>query len=160
MENNVKLDFKKKRSITKKIGDQNFKIKPFISIDEKEYILNTILSSLEKRIKENEGIIPLIMGIEADLDLLVCIICTNVNLEGIKYDDIYNSGFFSIVKENIINYDDIKDAANTLIYLLKITNMLPDLDEKFNIEDIVKDKTPEEISALTDFINTLNKPKE
>ena len=39
MDNNVKLNFKKKRNITKKLGDQSFKIKPFISIDEKEYIL-------------------------------------------------------------------------------------------------------------------------
>lgn len=163
MDNNVKLNFKKKRNITKKLGDQSFKIKPFISIDEKEYILNAICGSLTERMEEKEEITPLILGIQADLDMLICILCTNVNLEGVKYEDIYNSEFLSIVKENIVNYKDIEKSCTDLVYFLKIINSLPDisgLSENFDIKKLMEGKSPEEIEELTNIINNLNKSKE
>lgn len=163
MENKVKLNFKKKRNITKKIGDQSFKIKPFISIDEKEYILDTICKSFNKRLKEDENIIAMITGIQADLDLLVCALCTNVDLSDINYDDIYNSDFISLVKENIINYDDIEKSCNNMINILKISNLLPDLNETLNdinFEELMKNKSSEEIEKFTNMIKDVNISKE
>lgn len=163
MENKVKLNFKKKRNITKKIGDQSFKIKPFISIDEKEYILDTICKSFNKRLKEDENIVAMITGIQADLDLLVCALCTNVDLSDINYDDIYNSDFISLVKENIINYDDIEKSCNNMINILKISNLLPDLNETLNdinFEELMKNKSSEEIEKFTNMIKDVNISKE
>ena len=95
--------------------------------------------------------------------MLICILCTNVNLEGVKYEDIYNSEFLSIVKENIVNYKDIEKSCTDLVYFLKIINSLPDisgLSENFDIKKLMEGKSPEEIEELTNIINNLNKSKE
>lgn len=161
MENNVKLDLKKKRNITKKIGDQSFKIKPFISIEEKEYILNQICKSLSERISEKENIVPLMLGVQADLDLLICAICTNVNMDNIDYETVYNSEFLTLVKDNIVNYKDIENTINNLMLFIRITSLLPDLKGgDFDLKKIMEGRNIEEIKAFTDSINNIKQLKE
>lgn len=163
MEEKVKINFKKKRRITKKIGDQSFKIKPFITIDEKEYILNEICKSFNSRLEENEEASYIIAGIQADLDVLVCSICTNVDLSDIEYETIYNSEFIPMVKENIINYKDIEQSCNSMITILRISSLLPDLTkmtEGFDIKKILDGKTKKEIEEFTKSLKDINIPKE
>ena len=163
MEDKVKLNFKKKRKITKKIGDQSFKIKPFISLNEKEYILNMICKSFNSRIESGEDFSYLIAGIQADLDMLVCTMCTNVDLENVKYEDIYNSEFIPVVKENVINYRDIEQSCNNMITILRISSLLPDLNkitEDFDIKKLTEGKSVEEIEELTKALKDINISKE
>lgn len=163
MEKNVKLNFHSKKNVTKKIGDQSFKIKPFISIAEKEYILEKIAESINERLDREEDIVPLIAGIQGDLDMLICFICTDVNLDGIDYKDIYNSEFIPMVKSCIINYDDIEKSCNSLMTILKFAHLIPDLSilkDNFNLEDLAKNRTPEEIEGIINVIKDINIPKE
>ena len=163
MEDKVKLNFKKKRKITKKIGDQSFKIKPFISLNEKEYILNVICDSFNSRIESGEDYSYLASGIQADLDMLICAMCTNVDLEGMEYEDIYNSEFIPIVKESIINYRDIEQSCNNMITVLRISSLLPDLNktaENFDIEKLMEGKSVEEIEEFTKALKDINISKE
>lgn len=163
MEDRIKLNFKSKRRVTKKIGDQSFKIKPFISLSEKEYILNAICESFNSRIESGEDISCLISGIQADLDMLICTMCTNVDLEGIEYENIYNSEFIPMVKESIINYKDVEQSCNNMITILRISTLLPDLNkitEDFDIKKLTEGKSVEEIEELTKALKDINISKE
>lgn len=163
MEDKVKINFKSKRRITKKIGDQSFKIKPFISLDEKEYILNVICNSFNSRIESGEELSYLISGIQADLDTLICTICTNVDLDGVEYEDIYNSEFIPIVKESVINYKDIEQSCNNMITILRMSTLLPDLSkitENFDTEKLMEGKSAEEIEEFTKTLKDINISKE
>lgn len=155
----VKLQFDK--CVKKKVdwNGQKFEIQPLVDNKNKLYIYNEIERCFNERIKEQEDNIPLNLGLSADLDMLICALQTNVNLDDVSYDDMVTSGFVSFVKSNINNYNEIKQNVDSLIIVLVIKSLLPDLSNfltEFDIMGGIKDKSPEEIQKMLEVLEATN----
>jgi hypothetical protein len=154
----IKLKFENEKTKTLDWNGQKFKVNPIINNENKLYIYSEIERCYNERIKEKEAGIPLNMGLSADLDVIVCSLQTNVDLTDVSYDDMVSSGFISLVKGNIYNYNEVKDDVNSLIFSLRLESMIPDLSDIFdgtNVFEGIEKKSPEEIQRLIDLLKTV-----
>lgn len=155
MENQkVDIKLKNKNTITKKIGEQSYKIVPYIALQEKATIMEEIYVLYQERVQENEHLIPLLAGIIADMDLIILREKTNINLENISYDDLVCSGVLDTVKDTIVNYKDIRDSVEYMIFLFRLPDMSDMKNMNFDIKDLMKDKSQEEINEVIEQIQS------
>lgn len=151
----IKLQFNKIEK--KKVGwlGKKIDIQPIINNESRLYICKEIERCFNERMAEKEDSIPLNLGLSADLDVLICSLQTNADLDNVSYEDMVLSGFINFVKDNIINYSEVKKDVDGLITILTIKSLIPDLNNVFtevNVFDNIKDKSPEEIQKLIDIL--------
>ena len=161
----MNLKLKEKKHIIRFFGLKPIKLKSYITDSEKLFILEQIQESYEERLKEKENIVPLIAGLEADIDILICTLSVqDIDFTNLKYSDLNNSGFLNFVKKYVSNYDEIRKSCFDMISLLKIESLIHNMSEFMNkfsdnatfLENLAEGKTSEEISALTEELKKIN----
>ena len=87
----MNLKLKEKKHIIRFFGLKPIKLKSYITDSEKLFILEQIQESYEERLKEKENIVPLIAGLEADIDILICTLSVqDIDFTNLKYSDLNN----------------------------------------------------------------------
>ena len=120
----MNLKLKEKKHIIRFFGLKPIKLKSYITDSEKLFMLEQIQESYEERLKEKENIVPLIAGLEADIDILICTLSVqDIDFTNLKYSDLNNSGFLNFVKKYVSNYDEIRKSCFDMISLLKIESL-------------------------------------
>lgn len=131
-------------------------ISPIITVNEKLLILEKIYNSYEERLNESENIVSIISGIFADIDFLIANICVkNFELSEFSYEELENSGFINFIKKNIYNYEDIRKACIDMIQFIRLDEIFPNLDKNFSLEELLKDKSEEEINSITNVVKQI-----
>lgn len=157
----MKLLLDNKDYLKVKFGKNKLEIKRCISDQEKLFILEQLEKSYEERIKDNENLISLIAGLDADIEILLCNICVkDVDFKNYKYSELHNSGFISFIKSKVCNFSEIKDSCFEMINMLKLETLIPDMSQFASndniIEKISKISNEESIVELTKQIKKIS----
>jgi len=147
----IKIEFNPCETQKEVWNGYEIEIKPYIDNGTKLYILETIEQIYKERLEEKEENVPLNMGLTADVDVLLCSLQTNVDFDGADYEGMINSGFVSYIKNKVVNYKEVKEEINTLVTMLTIKSLIPDMNtvlDDINFLSDVKSKTPEELTNM------------
>jgi len=154
----MKVNLKKSKLLKKEYNGQKFKIDRYISLGMKEAILTSAYNEYLKRVEESGGLIEAIVGVDADIQMMVVGACVK-DLEfdkGVIYEDLLNSGFLYFVLDEIVNYKDIRDSAHDLIRLFVISERIPDIEQMSNIVPSEKNKMTKEVAeVMTEMVKNI-----
>ena len=129
----MKLNLNKKRKSTKTICGQEFFLTPYVNLSQKEFILNKLFEYYEEN--ANDSFVELISGFRAILDALVIKATTDIDTEGLEYDDMLSSGLIELIRKSVINYEEIMQDSFYFLQISLLGKLLPNeksLMESFN----------------------------
>lgn len=152
------LKFPKKHKKNVKFGSQVFSVTPFISVSQKQWILEKLYLDYQILLEENQGNYIMITELGAKLDILLAICVTElgvVDFDKYDYETLLLSGFFDVLKNSVVNYEDVRASMYAMINLLHIEKSLPN----FNVGGLFEDMedTPENkeiVSKMTEVIKS------
>lgn len=147
----MKLILNKKRKIKKTICGQEFSLTPFVDISQKNFILSKLLEYYDA--SKNESFVQLVLELRANLDILILKSTTDIDVdEESDYEDMVTSGLINLIRESVINYDEIYQDAFYVLQVNRISSLLPDeksLAESFNaLPKMFESMSPEQQKNL------------
>lgn len=109
-EEKIKLDVKKVDNVAiKQIHGQEFKFNKYLDQNSCEFVINQCLESFIKKINEEKNYIIAINSVLQTMNICLCYLTTNIEIEDVAYEDLYIMGVFKTIEETLINYDEIKN---------------------------------------------------
>jgi len=121
----MKLNLNKKKKLTRKLGEQSFQITPYITLYQKDFILNKLLEFYNES-KSKGDFVNYILEIRCNLDIMIISATTDIELdETVKYDALLSSGLIDIVRDTVINYDELYQDAMFMINIIKTFDAMP-----------------------------------
>lgn len=146
----MKLILNKKRKIKKTICGQEFSLVPYINLSQKEFILNKLFEYYEEN--SEDSFVNLISGFRAILDALIVKAITDIETDGLEYDDMLSSGLIELIKKSVINYEEIMQDSFYFLQLNLLGKLLPNeksLMESFSeIPKMFENMSPEQQKNL------------
>jgi hypothetical protein len=148
----MKLNLNKKKKLTRKLGEQSFQITPYITLYQKDFILNKLLEFYNESKSEGD-FVNYILEIRCNLDIMIISATTDIELdETVKYDALLSSGLIDIVRDTVINYDELYQDAMFMLNVVKMSEIMPNVESLnglFNeLPDMLKSMPPEEVERL------------
>lgn len=146
----MKLILNKKRKIKKTICGQEFSLVPYINLSQKEFILNKLFEYYEEN--SEDSFVDLISGFRAILDALIVKAITDIETDGLEYDDMLSSGLIELIRKSVINYEEIMQDSFYFLQLNLLGKLLPNeksLMESFSeIPKMFESMSPEQQKNL------------
>jgi hypothetical protein len=146
----MKLILNKKRKIKKTICGQEFSLVPYINLSQKEFILNKLFEYYEEN--SEDSFVNLISGFRAILDALIVKAITDIETDGLEYDDMLSSGLIELIRKSVINYEEIMQDSFYFLQLNLLGKLLPNeksLMESFSeIPKMFENMSPEQQKNL------------
>lgn len=146
----MKLILNKKRKIKKTICGQEFSLVPYINLSQKEFILNKLFEYYEEN--SEDSFVNLISGFRAILDALIVKAITDIETDGLEYDDMLSSGLIELIRKSVINYEEIMQDSFYFLQLNLLGKLLPNeksLMESFSeIPKMFESMSPEQQKNL------------
>ena len=125
----MRLEFTKKRKLTRKVCGQEITIVPYIDIAKKQVIIEKLTSYFQESIENEEAYGKIICEMRANYDVLVIKLNTDVEiLPEDSYEDLASSGLIDVVRESVFNYDEVYNDAAIVLSMLKLASILPQAD--------------------------------
>lgn len=158
IEDRVKIDVKKKQTSTVKIGDVSIKIKPWISLAEAVYIVDESCFYGKQLIDEKQSDATVLVSALTKMDMLITLLATNIDMDDLDADDLGSAGIFNIVREKVLNYDNIKSAVISVLGMIGDGLIISQLGNVASIDDLEKAQ-----GQIDDYMNnkeTSDKMKE
>lgn len=128
----MNLTFNKKRRVKRTVCGQEISVVPYITLEEKSFIISEIVEGISKRMSGNEEFPYIVAGVDVDLDMLLIKLTTEVENGFDEYEEMIASGFITMLHETIVNYDDIRATIESIIYIKYIETILPDKNSLVN----------------------------
>ena len=146
----MKMILNKKRKIKKTICGQEFSLVPYINLSQKEFILNKLFEYYEEN--SEDSFVNLISGFRAILDALIVKAITDIETDGLEYDDMLSSGLIELIRKSVINYEEIMQDSFYFLQLNLLGKLLPNeksLMESFSeIPKMFESMSPEQQKNL------------
>ena len=146
----MKIELNSKRKVKKVICGQEFSLTPYVNLSQKEFILNKLFEYYEEN--ANDSFVELISGFRAILDALIIKAITDIDTEGLEYDDMLSSGLIELVRKSVINYEEIMQDSFYFLQLNLLGKLLPNeksLAESFNaLPKMFESMSPEQQKNL------------
>lgn len=118
-EEKIKLDVKKVDNVvTKQIHGQEFKFNKYLDQISCEFVINQCLESFIKKNNEEMNYITAMNSALQTMNICLCYLTTNIEIEDIAYEDLYIMGIFKTIEETLINYQEIKSAVISCVGLM------------------------------------------
>ena len=158
IEDRVKIDLKKKQTSTVKIGDVSIKVKPWISLAEAVYIVDESCFYGKQLIEEKQSDATVVLSTLTKMDMLITLLATNIDMDDLDADFLGSAGIFAIVKEKVLNYDNIKDSVLSVLSMIGDGLVISQLGNIASIDDL--EKAQEQIDGYMKNGETSDKMKE
>lgn len=146
----MKLNLNKKKKVTRKLGEQSFSVVPYISLSQKEFILDKLIEFYNDSKTNNET--KYLLELRANLDILVISATTDIELDESDYEDLVSSGLINLIRKTVINYDEIYQDALFMIQATRFADLMKNLESDNDIfNDLPKfldNLSPEQIDRL------------
>lgn len=147
----MKLNLNKKKKVTRKLGDQSFFVNPYVSLFQKDFILNKLLEYYNES-KAKEDFLQNLLEFRANFDVLVISAVTDIEIEGTEYEDLVTSGLIDILRKTVINYEEIYQDALFMLESVRIADLMPNLEslsDTFNeLPKMLEAMSPEQVERL------------
>jgi len=140
----MKLNLNNKRKLTRTINGQSFSVVPYIDTTKKQFILTKVLEYYEEMTGEDFQYV--VCTLRAEIDTLIIKIVTDIEFdEDTSYDKLLSSGLINVVRDSVINYDEIYQDALFVIQTTKIASLFPDIDGVFDkVASTLNNMSPEQ----------------
>lgn len=116
----VKVDFLEIKPKIIKLGKTKIAIKPFISAKDILIANRVCLKEFFRDVEEMEDRFVLFPEVRIAFDTVVLNNCTNIDFNGVKYDDLLSSGIMDLVRKSIFNYEE---AFNLVLESIRLKNV-------------------------------------
>lgn len=116
----VKVDFLEIKPKIIKLGKTKIEIKPFISAKDILIANRVCLKEFFRDVEEMEDRFVLFPEVRIAFDTVVLNNCTNIDFNGVKYDDLLSSGIMDLVRKSIFNYEE---AFNLVLESIRLKNV-------------------------------------
>lgn len=161
-EEKIKLNVKKVDNVvTKQIYGQEFKFNKYLDQNSCEFVINQCLESFIKKNNEEMNYITAMNSILQTMNICLCYLTTNIEIDDIAYEDLYIMGVFQTIEETLINYNEIKNTVIACVGLMfdyviyNALNQLPtNTDMVNNLEQIkeIFESNPEKAKEFANII--------
>ena len=131
--------------VEKEICGQKIKFNTYLNQESCLFVISECLDRFIESNNETRNFIIAMNETIRTMNIALCYLSTNIEIENISYDDLYIIGIFKEIKETLINYDEIKTIVISCITL---------------IFDYVIYNTLEKIPSNEQMIDNLEKIKE
>lgn len=155
----IMLDFKQKTNVKKKFGSQEVIIQPYVEMGNLiAFAQLAIDKRMEDKMREYNEETTLDFNLtdsvstQGIFDLLIIDNVSNVEVEGIEYDELLSSGFIKFVTGNVFNYEYGCRLLDIAINNHNIQSCFIDMVN----ENMDTSKTEDMLSKLTDKIGELD----
>lgn len=112
--NPVKID----NIIEKEIYGQKVKFNKYLPLDYCKFIIDSCIDRFMEVNKDNKDFTTSIMSVTQTMNVYLCYLVTDIDMDNIAYEDLYAMGVFSTIEETLINYKEIKDTVMSCIGLM------------------------------------------
>lgn len=118
-EEKIKLNVEKiDNIIEKEICGQKFKFNKYLNEEECSFVINECMKHFIKTNNEKQNFSLSVMSSIQMMNICLCYLATNIDIDNISYEDLYIMGIFEEIKNTLINYQEIKDNVLTSISLM------------------------------------------
>ena len=125
----MRLDFTKKRKLSRKVCGQEISIVPYIDTAKKKFIIEKLVSYFQESLDAGDEYDKVICEMRGNYDVLVIKLNTDVDiLPEDNYEDMLGSGLIDVVRDAVYNYDEVYNDAMLVLSMLKIASILPQVD--------------------------------
>lgn len=130
----MRLDFTKKRKVSRKVCGQEISVVPYIDTAKKRLVIEKLISYFQESLDAGEEYDKIICEVRGNYDVLVIKLNTDVDiLPEDNYEDMLSSGLIDVVRSAVYNYDEVYNDAMLVISMLKIASILPQVDSMNDI---------------------------
>lgn len=142
----MRLDFTKKRKLSRKVCGQDVSIVPYIDTAKKRLIIEKLVSYFQESLDAGDEYDKVVCETRGNYDVLVIKLNTDVEiLPEDNYEDMLSSGLIDVVRDSIYNYDEVYNDAMLIMSMLKIVSILPQID---SMNDV--------FAGLSDTLNNMD----
>jgi hypothetical protein len=163
-EEKIKLNVEKLDNIIEKeICGQKFKFNTYLEQEYCKFIIDECINRFIEINNENKDFALSIMSINQTINICLCYLTTNIDINNISYEDLSSLGIFKIIENTLINYNEIKENvfnSITMMFNYIIYNTLEQLpNSKQMIENLqeIKDvftSNPEKAKEFANIVIT------
>lgn len=161
-EEKIKLDVKKVDNVViKQIHGQEFKFNKYLDQNSCEFVINQCLESFIKKNNEEMNYITAMNSALQTMNICLCYLTTNIEIDNIAYEDLYIMGIFKTIEETLINYQEIETAVISCVGLMfdyviyNALNQLPTntemVDNLQKIQEVFK-SNPEKAKEFANIV--------
>ena len=130
----MRIDFTKKRKLSRKVCGQEISIVPYIDTSKKRLIIEKLITYFQESLDAGNKYYEIICETRGNYDVLVIQSNTDVEiLPDDNYEDMLSSGLIDVVRTAVYNYDEVYDDAMIVLSMLKISSILPQVDSMNDI---------------------------
>lgn len=130
----MRIDFTKKRKLSRKVCGQEISIVPYIDTGKKRLIIEKLITYFQESLDAGNEYYEIICEMRGNYDVLVIQSNTDVEiLPDDNYEDMLSSGLIDVVRTAVYNYDEVYDDAMIVLSMLKISSILPQVDSMNDI---------------------------
>jgi hypothetical protein len=130
----MRIDFTKKRKLSRKVCGQEISIVPYIDTSKKRLIIEKLITYFQESLDAGNEYYEIICETRGNYDVLVIQLNTDVEiLPDDSYEDMLSSGLIDVVRTAVYNYDEVYDDAMIVLSMLKISSILPQVDSMNDI---------------------------
>ena len=138
MEERVKIRINKQADVVAKIGNTPVFIKRWLNIDEVAYIIDETCSYFKQLISDGQNDAVVLTSTFAKMDMLTAFLATNVDLTDLDADEVGSTGLFNLVRENLYNYDMIKNAVIVGTSMIGDSFIIEQMGNVASLDDLEK----------------------
>lgn len=116
--------------VEKDVYGQKVKFNKYLPLDYCKFIVDSCIERFIKINDEKKDFSFSMMSIIQTMNVYLCYLTTNIDMEDIAYEDLCAMGIFSKIEETLINYKEIKEYVTnctTLIFNYIIYNAIEQL---------------------------------
>lgn len=150
-------------TVTKEINGQEFKFNKYLEQDLCKTVIDECIGRFIEINNENHDFTSSIMSVLQTMNISLCYLTTNIDIDNVSYEDLCAIGIFKAIEETLINYKEIKDNVMSCIGLMFdyiIFNAIEQLPSSKQMNDNLQDikeifeSNPEKAKEYANIIMT------
>lgn len=149
IEDRVKIDLKKKQVSNVKVGDVSIKVKPWLDLAEVVYIVDESCFYGKQLIDEKQSDATVTVSTLTKMNMLITLLATNIDMDDLDADVLGSAGIFNIIKEKVLNYEDIKSCVLSVLGMIGDGLVITQMGNIASLDDLEKAQ-----EHLDDYMNS------
>lgn len=105
-------------TVTRLINGQEFKFNKYLEQEFCKVVINECLDRFIEVNNENKDYTVSIMSVLQTMNISLCYLTTNIDIENISYEDLSALGVFKTIEDTLINYSEIKSNVIMCVSLM------------------------------------------
>lgn len=139
-----------------KFCDGMLSIVPHIPSDKVGFIVNKSVEFYNETYQNTGNVAASLVALDMMCESLMAQYCTNLDAASYNYDELVETGFFSLLSSKVANYNDIKNLAHQTIMMTYFDAMSKTFSTLPSADEMISDTT----NMLEKFASNPEKAKE